>query len=84
MGVLPLEFKDGDGAVALGLTGRESFDIHGLADLRPGGDLTVVASSPNGAVQEFRATVRLNSEVEVAYWRNGGILHKFVRDQMTD
>jgi aconitate hydratase len=35
-------------------------------------------------VQEFRVTVRLNSEVEVAYWRNGGILHKFVRDQMGD
>ncbi len=84
MGVLPLEFKDGANAVALGLTGRERFDILGMTDLVPGGDLTVVASSPNGAVQEFKVTVRLNSDIELAYWRNGGILHKFVRDQMTD
>jgi aconitate hydratase len=84
MGVLPLEFKDGDGAVALGLTGKETFDILGMADLTPGGDLTVVASDADGSVQEFRVTVKLNSEVEVAYWRNGGILHKFIRDQMGD
>jgi aconitate hydratase len=82
MGVLPLEFKDGDGAVALGLTGKETFDIMGMEDLTPGGDLTVMASDAVGSVQEFKVTVKLNSEVEVAYWRNGGILHKFIRDQM--
>ncbi|MCK4971624.1 MAG: aconitate hydratase, partial [Thermoplasmata archaeon] len=82
MGVLPLEFKDGDGAVALGLNGKETFDILGMEDLTPGGDLTVVASDADGSVKEFKATVKLASEVEVAYWRNGGILHKFIRDQM--
>ena len=84
MGVLPLEFRDGDGAVALGLTGAETFDILGMEDLTPGGDLAVVVSDPDGSVKEFRVTVRLNSEVEVAYWRNGGILHKFIRDRMGD
>ncbi|MCK5253621.1 MAG: aconitate hydratase, partial [Thermoplasmata archaeon] len=82
MGVLPLEFKDGDGAVALGLNGKETFDILGMEDLTPGGDLTVVASDAVGSVKEFKATVKLNSGIEVAYWRNGGILHKFIRDQM--
>ncbi|UCC94036.1 MAG: aconitate hydratase, partial [Thermoplasmata archaeon] len=84
MGVLPLEFKDGDDAVALGLTGTETFDIMGMEGLTPGGDLTVLASDPDGSVQGFKVTVKLNSEVEVAYWRNGGILHKFIRDQMGD
>jgi aconitate hydratase len=82
MGVLPLEFKEGDGAVTLGLNGKETFDILGMEDLTPGGDLTVLASNADGSVKEFRVTVKLNSEVEVAYWRNGGILHKFIRDQM--
>ncbi len=84
MGVLPLEFKDGGSADAFGLTGVETFDILGMDDLVPGGDLTVVASDPDGSVQEFEVTVKLNSEVEVAYWRNGGILHRFIRDQMGD
>jgi aconitate hydratase len=82
MGVLPLEFKDGGGAVALGLTGNETFDILGLDRLTPGGDLSVVASDPDGSVQEFKVAVRLNSEIEVGYWRNGGILHKFIRERI--
>jgi aconitate hydratase len=82
MGVLPLEFKDGDDAVALGLTGKETYDIMGMDGLTPGGDLTVMASDADGSVRRFKVTVKLNSEVEVTYWRNGGILHKFIRDQM--
>jgi aconitate hydratase len=84
MGVLPLEFKEGQGAAALGLTGMEIFDIRGLEELVPGGDLKVIASTEDGTAREFQVTVKLNSEAEVAYWKNGGILHKFIRDQMDD
>ncbi len=82
MGVLPLQFRDGSSAVSLGLTGRETFDILGVADLRPGGTLTAVASGEDGSVVQFEVTARLDSEVELDYWRNGGILHKFLRDRM--
>jgi len=83
MGVLPLQFRDGSTAVSLGLTGRETFDILGMADLRPGGTLAVVASGEDGSVVQFEVTARLDSAVEVEYWRNGGILHKFLRDRMS-
>ena len=82
MGVLPLEFKRGEDAESLGLTGHEVFDIRGMADLAPGGDLTVTAEDEAGTKKEFKVTVRLNSEVELGYLRNGGILHKFIRDMM--
>ncbi|HSG50153.1 MAG TPA: aconitate hydratase AcnA, partial [Longimicrobiales bacterium] len=80
MGVLPLEFADGASAQSLGLTGRETFDIAGIADgLEPGGRLEVVATREDGSQVRFPALVRLDSDVDVDYYRNGGILHTVLR-----
>jgi aconitate hydratase len=80
MGVLPLQFVEGEGAESLGLTGRESFTIRGIADgLAPGDTLTVVAEREDGSTIEFDVDVRLDSDVDVEYYRNGGILHTVLR-----
>ena len=80
MGVLPLEFKAGQNAASLGLTGAESFDLVGVAgDLRPRGDLKVVATAPDGATREFVATVRIDTPEELVSFRHGGILPYVVR-----
>jgi aconitate hydratase len=80
MGVLPLEFPDGEGAESLGLTGRETFDIEGIAsDLTPGGTVTVKATAEDGTVTTFEAKVRLDSDVDLEYYQNGGILQTVLR-----
>jgi aconitate hydratase A / 2-methylisocitrate dehydratase len=81
MGVLPLVYRDGENAAALGLTGKERFDIAGIADgLEPGGTVSVTTTDPDrGSVTTFEAVVRLNSAVELDYLRNGGILQRVVR-----
>ncbi len=80
MGVLPLQFKDGDSAESLGLTGQETFAITDIAgDLEPLQDATVTASGADGETV-FNATVRIDTPVEVDYYRNGGILHTVLRD----
>ena len=80
MGVLPLQFQDGEGAGALGLDGTEVYDIAGIADgLEPGEEVAVSAARRDGSKVGFRATVRLDSDVEVDYYRNGGILHTVLR-----
>jgi aconitate hydratase len=80
MGVLPLEFPAGQHAKSLGLTGEETFDILGLDDrLAPRSHVTVVAKRPDGSKQEFQATVRIDTPVELEYYKNGGILHTVVR-----
>ncbi len=81
MGVLPLEYKPGESADSLGLTGREVFDIEGIGDdLRPLQDATVTATAEDGAVTTFTATVRIDTPVEIDYYRNGGILHTVLRN----
>ena len=81
MGVLPLCFKDGQGAEELGLDGSESFSIPSLDDsVAPLQDLTVVATKTDGTTVEFTVTCRLDTPVEVEYYRNGGILHTVVRN----
>jgi aconitate hydratase len=81
MGVLPLQFKDGEGWESLGLTGKERFDILGLDDnLQPQQDVTVNATADDGTVKSFQATVRINTPVEMDYYRNGGILHTVLRN----
>ena len=89
MGVLPLRFADGQNAESLGLDGSEVFDIEGLSDhVKPQSEVTVKArkSDPSagsgqaGKVFEFKATVLLNTDVEVNYYRNGGILHTVLRN----
>jgi aconitate hydratase len=74
MGVLPLQFLSGENAASLGLSGEETFDITGIADLAPRQRVQVRAVKPDGAVTEFEAIVRIDSPVEVNYYRNGGIL----------
>jgi aconitate hydratase len=81
MGVLPLEYLDGDSAQSLGLTGREVFDILGIADgLEPGCEVDVTATAEDGAVTVFSAKVRLDSDVDVEYYLNGGILQTVLRN----
>ena len=81
MGVLPLCFKDGQGAEELGLDGSESFSIPSLDDsVAPLQDLAVVATKTDGTTVDFTVTCRLDTPVEVEYYRNGGILHTVVRN----
>jgi aconitate hydratase len=79
MGVLPLQFGDGDSGSSLGLTGEETFDIGDLED----GDaktVEVTAHREGGDDVSFEATVRLDTPNEVGYYRHGGILHRVLRD----
>src|SRR5712692_7407349 len=81
MGVLPLQFKDGQNAASLGLTGQEVLDVMGLGDtIQPRAEVTVaVRGGPGGATREFKAVARLDSLIEVNYYRNGGILPTVLR-----
>jgi aconitate hydratase len=80
MGVLPLEFLDGATWQSLGLTGEEVFDIPDLNDnLRPGQKLNVIATDPAGKKKEFTALARIDTLVELDYYRNGGILQTVLR-----
>ena len=83
MGVLPLEFKNGEDADSLGLDGTEAFDISVDDDLQPRQDVPVKATKPDGNVTEFTAVCRVDSPVEVEYYRNGGILHTVLRKMAT-
>ncbi len=80
MGVLPLEFMDGDSAEKLGLNGIEQISIHGLHDLKTGGTLNVSATRPDHTAS-FEVRVRLDTDVELRYYRAGGIL-PYVLNQM--
>jgi aconitate hydratase len=80
MGVLPLQFKDGDNATSLGLTGAETYSIVGVgAGLKPRGDLRVVATNADGSTCEFTAAVRIDTPEELLAFRHGGILPYVVR-----
>ena len=80
MGVLPLCFEEGQGADELGLDGTERFDIPLPSDLRPLQTIPVTAHRADGSSQEFNVVVRLDTPVEVEYYRNGGILQTVVRN----
>jgi aconitate hydratase len=83
MGVLPLQFKAGQNADTLGLTGLEELDIAGLAgEIRPRQDLTVEVRRPGGPASSFTVTTRLDTPVEINYYRNGGILHTVLRKML--
>ncbi|HJN45168.1 MAG: aconitate hydratase AcnA [Acidobacteria bacterium] len=80
MGVLPLQFRPGDSVTALGLTGREAFDVTGIADgLAPRGAVAVRAVAPDGTARDFTATVRIDTPEELHYYRHGGILQYVLR-----
>jgi aconitate hydratase len=81
MGVLPLQFEAGQNAKRLGLKGDEVFDITGLSDdMAPQSLVTVRVKKADGKEAGFRVKALLNTPVEVAYFRNGGILHTFLRN----
>ncbi len=83
MGVLPLNFKAGESWNSIGLTGRETFDFPGLNDdVKPGQLLPVHVTREDGSTFTFEAIVRLDSLVEVQYYRNGGILQTVLRQIM--
>ncbi|MCB1318019.1 MAG: aconitate hydratase, partial [Leptospiraceae bacterium] len=80
MGVLPLQFKNGESHESLGLTGKEVFQIHGIDEnLKPGQELTVKADD-----RTFTVICRLDTPVEIDYYRNGGILHTVLRKFIAD
>ena len=80
MGVLPLQFLPGENVETLGLSGHETFDIEGLSGaIEPGQQVTVRATRPDGEDVTFQAVVRLDTPVEVEYYRNGGVLHTILR-----
>ena len=81
MGVLPLEFADGATWQSLGLTGEETIDIPDLSnDLEPRSTITVNATSADGKVTAIACVVRIDTPVEMQYYRNGGILNTVLRN----
>ncbi len=80
MGVIPLQFKEGDGAASLGITGQETFDIKLGEDIEARQELSVTATRPDGTTVTFDVIARLDSKVDVTYYKNGGILHTVLRN----
>jgi aconitate hydratase len=84
MGIVPLQFKEGESAAVLGLTGHETFDLIGLSEAAATGfdsgkSLKVTAKDVNGKVKEFTVTVRIDTPQELLYYKNGGILQYVMR-----
>jgi aconitate hydratase len=85
MGVLPLQFREGESASSLGLTGQGVFDVTGLSDdIKPRALVSVTAAADDGSKQSFQAVARLDSAVEVEYYRNGGILPTVLRNLLRE
>jgi len=82
MGVLPLQFKEGDTRHTYAIDGSETFDIEG--EITPRTDLTVVMTRANGEVVKFPVTCRLDTSAEVDVYKNGGILQKFAKDVIAE
>ncbi len=80
MGVLPLQFREGEDAAGLGLTGRERFTIRVDDSLEPRQTLTVEVTGEDGEPRTFEVLSRLDTAVEIDYYRNGGILHTVLRN----
>ncbi|HET7316331.1 MAG TPA: aconitate hydratase AcnA [Sphingomicrobium sp.] len=79
MGVLPLQFKEGEGAESLGLTGREKYTITGIAELKPRQDVEVRVIPDEGDEFTFTARCRIDTYNELEYFKSGGILHYVIR-----
>jgi aconitate hydratase len=80
MGVLPLQFKEGETAASLGLTGFETFDIEGIAaGITPGMLVTIRARGDAGTQKTFQAIVRIDTPYEIHYYQHGGILQYVLR-----
>jgi aconitate hydratase len=79
MGVLPLQFQEGETAASLGLTGEESFTITGVAEVEPRQDVTVQVTAADGTARSFIARCRIDTYNELEYFRSGGILPYVLR-----
>src|SRR5581483_3865882 len=85
MGILPLQFQPGESRESLNLTGRETYDIVGISgELRPRQPITVRVTGEDGATREFTAIARLDSPIDIRYYRNGGILQTVLRRLVAD
>jgi len=80
MGVLPLQFKGSDSAQSLGITGEERFDVVGLENLRPQQDVTLVIHRKDGSRKEVKVLLRIDTPIEVDYYRHGGIMPYVLRE----
>jgi aconitate hydratase len=79
MGILPLQFRNPDNILSLNLTGSEKYDILNLEDLTPGKEIKVLATNTDGTKTEFSVIARLDSNMEILYFQNGGILQYVLR-----
>jgi aconitate hydratase len=80
MGVLPLQYKDGETAESLNLTGDEFYTITGIAeDIKPLKEVQVIAKKSDGVEIRFNAIARMDSHIEIEYYRHGGILQYVLR-----
>ena len=84
MGVLPLQFLDGETPTTLGLTGRERFTVRGVAALTPRAVVNVDAVDDDGTSRAFRALVRIDGAAEIEYLRHGGILPTVLRRMIAE
>ncbi len=82
MGVMPLEFQNGENRESLGLTGHEIFDIEGIASLAPGKSISVRAKSDDGKTKQFSVIARADTPEEVSYYHHGGILQYVLRQML--
>ena len=80
MGVIPLQFPKGVDRTTLGLDGSETVTIEGLAKLKPGKKVAVKITDKKGKTQEVKVLCRIDTEDELDYWKNGGILHYTLRN----
>jgi aconitate hydratase len=80
MGVLPLQFKGNDSVESLGIKGDEAFDVLGLDDIRPQQDVTLVIHRRDGTSQEVAVLSRIDTPIEVDYYKHGGILPYVLRE----
>jgi aconitate hydratase len=89
MGILPLQYRPGESAATLGLTGEETYDVVGLNELldrlhaSPSREVTVCAKNADGSIKELRAIVRIDTPQEVLYYTHGGILPYVLRQLLT-
>jgi len=80
MGVLPLQFQSGDSAQSLGITGEEEISISGLDDIHPQQTLKMVIKRADGSQQEVPVKSRIDTAIEVDYYKHGGILPYVLRE----
>jgi aconitate hydratase len=79
MGVLPLQFKNGESRKTHNLDGTETFDIAGLMDVKPLGDVKVVIHRADGKTETITVQCRIDNYGELEYYKNGGVLHYVLR-----